>query len=687
MEKSLKLEKLCLGVCYYPEHWDRSLWEDDLARMKEHGICFVRVGEFAWSIFEPVEGEFNFALFDAFLALAQANGMKVILGTPTATPPVWLTEKYPETLNARMDGVLYRHGMRRHYTYNSPKYRELCARIVQKLAEHYGAHPAVAGWQIDNELNCETDVFYSQADHEAFREYLKHKFKTLGELNEAMGTVFWNQTYTTWEQVHLTRPTVHPANNPHLSLEEKRFFSESTISFCKMQADILRKYCDPGQFVTTNGLFGHLDSHGMTEQALDFITYDSYPNFAFDQDRGQPGPDDLLDRNTSFSLSVVRSISPNFGIMEQQSGGGGWDSRIRQPMPKPGQMRLWTMQSVAHGADAVSYFRWRTSPFGTEIYWHGLNDYANLPNRRLRELKRVKEDFDKLGQIAGSRFRASFALLRDYENEWDGEQDQWHGPLRRQSEQGWFWASQVCHAPMDVVTLRPGKMSLQALARYPLLVYPHAAILREETAALLEEYVEQGGVLVMGARTGYKDSFGRCPMRPMPGSAAGLCGVRVSDYTRLTGGEWQEAQWGGERLPAPMFNDILEPAGGARVLARFCGGYYAGQPALVEHPLGKGKALYFGAGFCGETAAAFLRKLGFAEPYKELFTLPEQVELTVREKDGKCYYFLLNYASETQKIRLGAPMAELLSGGGLPQEETLEAFGVRVFTKEVQSGI
>ena len=174
---------LCLGTCYYPEHWDKSLWREDLQRMKANGIFIIRISEFAWNKVEPREGEFTYTFFDEFLDVAESEEMKVIMGTPTATPPVWLTEKYPEVLNCNMDGVKYRHGMRRHYNYNSPVYQKLCARIVEKFASHYAGRSCVIGWQIDNELNCETAEFYSESDTFAFREFLKEKYGTLDALN------------------------------------------------------------------------------------------------------------------------------------------------------------------------------------------------------------------------------------------------------------------------------------------------------------------------------------------------------------------------------------------------------------------------------------------------------------------------------------------------------------------------
>lgn len=684
LEKSFNLDKPTIGVCYYPEHWSENLWENDLERMLEHGIEVIRIAEFAWNKFEPQEGVYTFEFFDKFLNHAHKKGMKVIFCTPTATPPAWLTHNYPEVLNAKEDGTLYRHGMRRHYTYNSPIYRDFTSKIVDKIAAHYCSHPAIIGWQIDNELNCEVGVFYSDSDHAAFRTYLKEKFKTLEALNEAMGTTFWNQTYTSWEEIYLTRPTPSNSNNPHLSLEEKRFISHSTISYCKLQADIIKKYKTKEQFITTNGIFGHLDSHEMTNLALDFITYDSYPNFAYDTWTDPKKPGNLNDRRSSWSLTNARSISPNFGIMEQQSGAGGWDSRMKQPSPKPGQMRLWTFQSLAHGADFISYFRWRTCWIGTEIYWHGLNDYSNQPNRRLKELERVRDDFEKLTEIAGSKYESKVALIKDYDNIWDGEQDKWHGPIDSFSDDGWFTGAQLTHTPLDFVYLQNAtkKTSLEDLGKYELLIYPHATILTEETAKLLKAYVEQGGTLIMGARTGYKDQYGRCPMHPMPGFASEICGVKVVDYTHLGPGDEEEYSiWDGEEIEAPIFNDILEAIDGAKVLATFNGNYYDGSPALVENKLGKGTAYYYGAGFSPNTAAVFLRKLGFTGPYSSLVELPKEAELAVRRKDNQDYVFVLNYMAHSIEVNIKEPMINLLSGNELAGKIELEKYGVMVLKK------
>ena len=453
-EQNFKWEKLSLGTCYYPEHWDKSLWRDDLRRMKENGIFTVRIAEFAWNKIEPAEGEFTYEFFDEFLDVAEEEQMKVIFGTPTATPPVWLTEKYPEVLNCRLDGTPFYHGMRRHYNYNSPIYQELSARIVKKVAKHYGKRPCIVGWQIDNELNCEVDEFYSESDTLAFREFLKKKYKTLDALNEAWGTIVWNQTYTNWKEIYVPRTTVHDSTNPHQVLDYYRFISDSTLRFCKMQSNIIRKYKKPEDFITTNGIFGNVDNHKMEDECLDVLTYDSYPNFAYCLIEDPKHSDDLNDRKWSKNLTEVRSICPHFGIMEQQSGANGWNTRMEAPAPKPGQMTLWTMQSIAHGADYVSFFRWRTATVGTEIYWHGILDYDNRYNRKLAEVNRIWHRVEAIENVTGAEYKAAFALVKDYDNVWDAQLDVWHERLMKKSEKEIFVAAQLSHTPMDVFYLK-----------------------------------------------------------------------------------------------------------------------------------------------------------------------------------------------------------------------------------------
>lgn len=677
-KQTFQWNEMTMGTCYYPEHWDKSMWASDLDRMLEAGISTIRIAEFAWSKFEPNEGEFTFEFFDEFLELCSAKGMKVIMGTPTATPPAWLTSKYPECLNCRIDGTVMEHGGRRHYNYNAPIFQELCARIVTKMGEHYGKHPAIVGWQIDNEINCEVNVFYSAADTAAFRKFLKEKYGDLDTLNKEWGTTFWNQTYTDWEQVFVPRHTPSGNVNPHLELDYYRFVSASAINFCKLQSDILRKYVAEGVYITTNGMFGNLDNHKMEKDCLDIYTYDSYPSFAFGIDRDPLHADGLNDRQWTRNLNEVRSICPHFGIMEQQSGANGWNVRMEGPAPRPGQLKLWSMQSVAHGADYISYFRWRTCTMGTEIYWHGILDYDSRDNRKLAEVKEFRALQEKLNPVCGADYEASFAIVKDYDNEWDCTVDSWHRRVTYPSEQGIFEASELNHTPYDLVYLQADS-ELADLTKYPVLIYPHPFITNESRVALLKEYVEQGGTLILGCRSGYKDMTGQCVQTPQPGLFAELTGTDVPEWTFTSPAEPPVVgNFAGEKMDAPIFNDIMKALEGTEVLATYEGTFYEGTPLLTKRALGKGQVLHLGTSFNRNNTAQILKYLGVLEPYADLVEAPKDVELSVRTKGEKKWLFLLNYMSTLQTVKVKKPMTCMDCGKSVEGEIILEPYGVIV---------
>ena len=653
-------KQMTLGTCYYPEHWPKHMWKEDLERMLAAGIEVIRIAEFAWSKIERTEGNFDFTFFDEFLDLAEEVGMKVIMGTPTATPPAWLTEKYPDTLNATIDGVLIRHGGRRHYNYNSPNYLRLSAIIVEKMAQHYGQRNCVIGWQIDNELNCEVDVFYSESDSIAFRHFLKEKYETLDALNDAWGTVFWNQTYTDWEEVFVPRKNINMSTNPHQVLDYKRFISYSARTFAKMQSDIIRKYIKPEDFVTTNGIFGNLDSHAMTKESLDFMTYDSYPNFAYCLDDYSDKAGNLKDRKWSRNLTEVRSMSSTFGIMEQQSGANGWYTRMEAPTPRPGQLTLWTMQSIAHGADFVSYFRWRTCTIGTEIYWHGILDYSGRENRRLREVKQVHKRLQNMQEMAGALYEAKVGVIKDYDNIWDKELDAWHGRVEDLSQKALFAAAHLTHTPMDYVYISDETEDIE-LANYKVLFYPHATMMNQKRADLLKSYVVNGGTLIIGCRSGYKDMHGRCVMDKLPGLLAELTGTDIPEYSFIAPDAGTVSiDWDGTSMEASVFADLLESVGdSAKVVGTYTSDYYAGSGALVCNSYGKGKAYYYGTAFTTEAAKVFLEKLDVMNPYADVLTVPECCEIAVRRKDDTRYLFVLNYEKHEVEVEFHKPVYNL----------------------------
>lgn len=672
-------DKMTLGTCYYPEHWEENLWESDLARMKEAGISVIRIAEFAWNKIEVREGEYDFSFFDRFLNLCLEKDMKVIFCTPTATPPAWLTGKHPEVLNAREDGVLYRHGARKHYNYNSPVYREYCRNIVTISVMHYGPHPAVIGWQIDNELNCELNEFHSEADTAAFRVFLQKKYGDLDSLNRAWGTVFWNQTYTDWEEIRVPGTVPSQGRNPHMHLDYYRFVSESALEFCRLQADILRQYCKPGDFITTNGMFGHLDNHRMEKECLDIYTFDSYPNFAYGLGT-KPQEDPLNDRWNSKSQNEVRSVCPHYGIMEQQSGAGGWTTRMEGPAPRPGQLTLWAMQSVAHGADFISFFRWRTCTFGTEIYWHGILDYDNRENRKLREVKDFYKKLKSLDPVCGAEYVASFGLIKDYDNVWDRDVDAWHKRISSFSEDEIFAAAELSNLPYDVVYLQKDS-ELSDLTKYSVLIYPHPVIMDAQRAALLEAYTAQGGTLILGCRSGLKNQNGICEMLPQPGLMQKLTGTDVRDFTYTSPAEEATyALWNGEKLETPIFNDILTPLEGTEVLAAYGNSYYAEEAALTQHKVGAGRVLHLGSAFSRDTARRILEYAGAESPFAGLIEAEgKDVELTLRRKDGRSFLFVLNFNAREVGFVLKKTVRSMYEGEEVSGAVRLGAFGTAVY--------
>ncbi|MBB6632868.1 beta-galactosidase [Cohnella thailandensis] len=681
--KAYRGSDFLLGVCYYPEHWKEACWAEDFRRMSELGFNTVRMGETAWNVMEPEEGKYDFSLFDRAIEGAAGCGLRVILGTPTYAPPAWLTDKYPETLRVDFGGRRMAHGSRRHYNYTSATYLRLCDGIVSAMADRYKDHPAVIGWQIDNELNCHSDASFAPSDHDAFREWCRTRYGTLQTLNEAWGTAFWAQTYTDWGQVALPKPTVTYHNPSHL-LDFYRFTSESAIAFAERQYRIL-KGAAPHQFATHNGMFGNIDYKPFTERAVDFLSYDSYPSF---QLMRKDVPVREKDKLSGKHLSRMRGYSGKYMILEQQAGPGGQtgnglnDDRddYLQVSPKPGQIRLWTWQSIAHGADGVLYFRWRTCPYGAETLWHGLNDYGNQPNRRLEEARAVALETGRLSKlIVSTSVHATAAILSDYDNDSNCKIDRHTGSEYWRSEENIYLALASRHIGTDMLDLGAASEP-NVLNRYEIVFAPNVKLLDEHELEPLRSYASQGGTLVFGPRAGYKDRNNHAHMLPFPGVVRTLAGIAVEDFTMVDGDDAARIRFGtpDKETAAPLFHEILEPeADGCSVLAEYVRDYYAGRPAIAVRPYGRGRIVYVGTFFTLDNTEALLDALGTTDPSSDWAdNLPAEVETVYRREGEKSYVILLNYSDEPKRIRLKRPVLDVLSQTEVKTEQTLPPYGV-----------
>ena len=430
----------------------------------------------------------------------------------------------------------------------------------------------------------------------------------------------------------------------------------------------------------------------MNEESLDIFGYDSYPNFAFGLDRSESlkksgflPENGLNDRTSGKSLSEVRSICPHFSILEQQSGAGSWVSRMEGPMPRPGQIKLWALQSIAHGADFVSFFRWRTCTFGTEMYWHGILDYDNRDNRRLKEVGEFASTLKKIAPLCGSDYVAPLAIVKDYDNAFDAEIDVWHGRLTFPDEEAIYQEAQLCHIPCNYCHLSDDSV-LSDLSKYEVLIYPHPAIMTRKRAALLEAYVAQGGKLILGCRSGYKDETGTCLMMPAPGLLSSLTGTTVQESSFQHPAEpTVTVRWEDKTLTAPVFQDLLESGPDSKVLARFDSSWFKGTPALVEHSLGKGLCLYWGSTFAPAVLDQLFGYTGLTGRFDALLEAPTEVEVIERQKDGRRFLMLLNYLPTPQRITLHVPMQDLIKEQPVSGPLTLEPFGVSVLEIKEQN--
>jgi beta-galactosidase len=684
MNKSYSYDSFLYGVVYYPEQWPEAQWDRDLARIVQTGMNVVRMGEGAWSVWEPEEGRYDFALFDRSLALCERHGLKAIMGTPTYTPPAWLTERYPEVCRVSFEGTRLTHGSRRAYNYTSPVYRQKSEAITEALAEHYKGHPAVIGWQIDNELNCHLDVSFAPSDHEAFRAWCRERYGGLDALNQAWGTAFWSQTYTAWEQVWLPRPTV-TYQNPSLLLDFYRFTSDMTIRFGAIQHQIIKRIA-PHQFVTHNAFqtMTSVDLPAFVQEAVDFVSYDSYPEFKV-CDFTLPAR--FRDRSESKFLSRMRGVSPKFMVLEQQSGPSGQiggdlngNPDYLHPTPKPGQMRLWCWNSVANGADGLLFFRWRSLPYGSEAHWNGLLYHDERNVWRLEEAKRLGDEIKRVSAtLIGTRCVSTAAMLFDFDNESHARIERVTGKHREAHELSVYQALSERHLSVDVRSLSSVQKAGD-LAAYEIVFFPHAHVLDAADVEALQAYVEGGGTLVFGCWSGYRNRNHWCYDAAGKSFYEDLVGARVADFTVVPPGETSTIRFGHSDsfFESPVFNEILAITGNdVSVLASYASDYYAGQPAATLHRKGQGRVIHFGSFFTSESVTSLLDVLGIVDPFAGWARIPAAVQTVARSNGSERFCFLLNFTPEPQAVMLTEAAFDLFEEQELVGHAEIPPYGVR----------
>ncbi|WP_305024029.1 beta-galactosidase [Paenibacillus lacisoli] len=661
-----------VGVDYYPEQWDRSLWEQDAVLMKEAGVHVVRMAEFAWSRLEPQEGRYDLAWLDEAIDLFGRYEIAVVLGIPTMTPPLWLTQHYPDVLPDLPGQPSSHPGVRGHRCYNSPSMRKYTRLIAEKLAEHYKDHPAVIGWQTDNEFS----LHMCRCKHciHGFHQWLQERYETLEVVNREWGTAVWSGAYTDWSQITLYE-TSEQHFNPSFLLDYRRFQSESVVRYQQIQVDAIRQH-NPEQFITHNTWSAPLPlEHEKLYEPLDFASFDYYPASSPDKTATNPYSGALLlDRTRGFK-------NRNFWVMEQFGGPpGSWMPIWRSPYP--GFIRAYAWQSISRGADGVVFFRWRSAIAGAEQFWHGLIDHSNVPGRRFEEFRTFAGEVRALSeQLSDTVLVNRAAILYDFAS---------HTALQLQPQvEGFDYYEElkVIHRSfvklgigIDVIT------DVSHLERYDLVVVPSMFVLEPGTADAIAGYVQQGGLLIATPRTGVKEGNNQCIMRPLPGPLSECLGVQVTEYDPIALDRHTFHDEDGTLYHCSLWNDLLKLTT-ARAVAWYSGDFYEGTPAVSVNAWGEGQAYYL-ATFPEEAYwHRLLAELARSLHIPVISQLPEGVQISTRQRGEAVYTFVLNLSREVKTVKLDHPYERLLGRGQASSTLELEPYGVEVLQSAPQKHI
>ena len=666
-----------VGAAYYPEWWTPSEWEIDFSEMQALGINTLRMGEFAWSSFEPEPGKFQFEWMDKAIDLANRRGIKTILGTPTAAIPPWLYQQYPDVLSGNQNG-LYTYGGRKGYNTNSPHYLDACSQLVTALANHYSHNPGVIGWQIDNEPGNPFQE-YDPVSQKAFQEWLKKRYGTLDELNRVWNGAFWSNAYTDWSQIPFPTNSAEGGWQPAISLDYRRFFSDSFLNHLRRQADILHAKIE-NQFVLTNwsSPTGAVDAYSAGAEFLDASAWDNYVS--------APGLSRFQRQYIASYLSdFTRCAGPHqrFICAEQNA--------YVPPNAAIEGLRLQAYSDLAHGSHGQLYFEWRRPVAGGEEHRPSfIKGFDGKINPAKPMLERICKEMARLGpQLANATTHADIAVLYDYSNSWaqgaGGVGDR--NPRYGGEVTAFYNGLKVLQRDMDVVPLSTD------LSAYKIVAATNLRLIDDVTIDKLKKFVADGGTLVINCRVATQNMDNSMRRTLSPGTFTEIAGVQSDAALDL----FEYNQHNG-MLDAKLQSELgIRFAGkdatyrprtiieslkldGAEALATVVGGRMAGRPAVTRHRSGKGWVFYVGVDSTDdEFYEGVARAVGEAAGLKPLIFAPYGVEVTSRQDGSTTYFFLLNLGETPHDlIELPQPMDDLLQEKRGVKSVSLEPLGVVV---------
>ena len=589
-----------LGVDYYPEQWDPSLMDADMDTIREMGGNVIRIAEFSWHLMEKTEGNYDFSFFDGVIAKAREKGLKVIMGTPTATIPAWLAKKHPSILSQFKNGQKRAFGGRHVYCFNSPEMYEYSEKIIRALVGHYKGEKQIIAWQTDNEIGHEgSDLCWCPQCHKAFQSFLREKFGgDIDKLNDTYGTTFWSQEYNDFDEIPLPNQTI-TTHNPALRLDWERFRSRSIVNFMDFQARLIKEV-DPEAVVMHDFPGGGLDKHvsyADVARSLDVVAYNNYPVWG-----GQKEP--IAPHEIAFGLDYIRGLKrENFWITEAIMGAQGHD--VTGFLPRPNQAKMWSYQGMAHGCCSMMYFRYRGATKGAEQFCYGVIDADNVKGRKFREVQSFFGDISQYARAMDAPIRSDVAIVYDYDSLASFRIQRQSILLDCQNEMKKLYkAFHDVNVSVDVI---PADADISG---YKVVLLPQMIITKPEFRAKTEQFVKNGGTLVLTYRNAIKDADNNIPFgEVIPVGYTDLAGVSIVETESLQDLNAfplvGQGAFAGRQGHGGIFRDMLAVRD-AEVLYRYGDAFYQEYAAVTRKKQGSGTVYYLGCGMDEATTAGLM---------------------------------------------------------------------------------
>lgn len=660
------------GACYYPEHNDSSRWRKDLDFMQQAGINSLRIGEFAWKSFEPVEGSYQFDWLDQFLQLADEHNIRIVLCPPMRTIPAWLAEQQPSLLIVTQEGNQLEYASRYTFCINHPLLREKAMGLAEKLSERYGHDPRVIGWHLDNEIGDEPDC-HCDVCKTKWQQWLKQKYAAIDELNQAWGTVFWGQQYDHFGQI--PTPKITKADyNPGFLQAWRTFRSDCNVEVAQLLADGVRSHQQSGaQYVSTNNqmLWNNRTDYYKMAEHLDITGTNYYPPYG------------ERCRALELGLAVNRSLKDKpFHVYELRNE-GHMILGAANNSPAPGELERLTLHTIANGADGVFYFPWSRFRFGCEQNHGAITDFNGNPGRIYNECKAIGQ---RIGRIAplleGSHVASQVAVLYDFPGRWHMEHpSDWTGNNMLYVEH----INKLYHSVRGLGFNCDAVGRYGDFSKYKLILVPMLPIVDDSLVEKLQQYASHGGVIVFHPISGVKNaeaSFFKDRLHP---GMIELLGSRTLEIATSGPQTSVSFEWNSRSYQGHMLHELID-INEAQTVGRFADQWFKGYPAVTARQYGEGQC-WFIATFAEEAFYHdFINQLSGQIGLSPLLATepPQHVEVTMRQNsDGKQFVFVLNCSNKAASIKLDQPMTDLWNEEQLEESADLPPYGVRVLTESM----